>query len=170
MVNLNNNFLKLQDNYLFSTISKKVASYKKYFPDKKIINMGIGDVVLPLPEICIKAMQQAVIEMGNKDTFRGYGPEQGYEFLRNKISTYDYKNLNVSSDEIFISDGAKCDLGRIIELFSQNNSIAVPDPVYPVYVDTNVIAGRTGNFNNNTLTFDKIKYLSMNAENNSSLI
>lgn len=165
MVNLNNNFFKLQDNYLFSTISKKVASYKKDFPDKKIINMGIGDVVLPLPQVCIKAMQEAIIEMGNQDTFKGYGPEQGYEFLREKIATYDYEDLPISADEIFISDGAKCDLGRIIELFDKNNTVAVPDPVYPVYVDTNVIAGRSGNFNNTTNTFEKIKYLSMNAEN-----
>lgn len=166
MVNLNNNFFKLQDNYLFSTISKKVASYKKEFPDKKIINMGIGDVVLPLPQVCIKAMQEAVVEMGNQDTFKGYGPEQGYEFLREKIATYDYEDLPISADEIFISDGAKCDLGRIIELFDKNTTVAVPDPVYPVYVDTNVIAGRSGNFNNTTNTFEKIKYLSMNAENN----
>lgn len=165
MVNLNNNFFKLEDNYLFSTISKKVASYKKDFPDKKIINMGIGDVVLPLPQVCIKAMQEAVVEMGNQDTFKGYGPEQGYEFLREKIATYDYENLPISADEIFISDGAKCDLGRIIELFDKNNTVAVPDPVYPVYVDTNVIAGRSVIFNNTTNTFERIKYLSMNAEN-----
>lgn len=166
MVNLNNNFLKLQDTYLFSTISKKVASYKKDFPDKNIINMGIGDVVLPLPQVCIKAMQEAVVEMGKQDTFKGYGPEQGYEFLREKIATYDYENLPISADEIFISDGAKCDLGRIIELFDKDNTVAVPDPVYPVYIDTNVIAGRSGNFNNTTNTFEKIKYLSMNSENN----
>ena len=166
MVQLNNNFLKLQDNYLFSTISKKVSNYKKNNPNKNIINMGIGDVVLPLPEVCIEAMQKAIIEMGNKDTFKGYGPEQGYEFLREKIATYDYENLPISPDEIFISDGAKCDIGRIIELFDTNNSIAVPDPVYPVYVDTNVIAGRSGNFNNITNTFEKIEYLTMNAENN----
>lgn len=165
MTNLNNNFLKLQDNYLFSTISKKVATYKKEFPDKKVIHMGIGDVFLPLPEVCIKAMQQAVSDMGKSDTFKGYGPEQGYEFLRKKIADYDYENLPISADEIFVSDGSKCDIGRIIELFDTNNTIAVPDPVYPVYVDTNVIAGRSGNFNNITNTYEKIKYLSMNAEN-----
>ena len=165
MVNLNNNFSKLQDSYLFSTISKKVALYKKEFPNKKIINMGIGDVFLPLPEVSIKAMQKTVIEMGNKDTFKGYGPEQGYEFLREKISTFDYQNLDISPDEIFVSDGSKCDVGRIIDLFDNNNSIAVPDPVYPVYVDTNVIAGRSGNFNKITNTFKNIEYLSMNAEN-----
>lgn len=165
MVNLNNNFSKLQNNYLFSTISKKVVVYKKEFPNKKIINMGIGDIFLPLPEVSIKAMQKAVVEMGNPDTFKGYGPEQGYEFLREKISAFDYENLNISPDEIFVSDGSKCDIGRIIELFDNNNSIAVPDPVYPVYIDTNVIAGRSGDFNNITNTFENIEYLSMNAEN-----
>lgn len=165
MVNLNNNFSKLQDNYLFSTIRKKVNEYKKEFPNKNIINMGIGDITLPLPKVCIDAMQQAIVEMGNKDTFKGYGPEQGYEFLREKIAEYDYENLGISSDEIFVSDGSKCDIGRVIELFDNNNSIAVPDPVYPVYIDTNVIAGRSGNFNSISNTFENIEYLSMTAEN-----
>lgn len=110
-------------------------------------------------------MQEAVIEMSKKETFRGYGPEQGYIFLRNKISEYDYKDLNISPDEIFISDGAKCDIGRIVELFDKNNTIAVTDPVYPVYVDTNVICGRSGNFNTTTQSYDGIEYLPMNAEN-----
>ena len=165
MVNLNNNFSKLQDNYLFSTISKKVAAFKKDFPDKNIIKMGIGDVVLPLPEVCITAMQKAILEMGDKETFKGYGPEQGYAFLREKISAYDYKDLDISPDEIFISDGAKCDVARIVSLFDNSNTVAVPDPVYPVYVDTNVIAGRSGNFNNITNNFENIHYLPMNAEN-----
>ena len=166
MAKLNNHFSKLQQNYLFSTISQKVAAYKKEYPDKKIIHMGIGDVVLPLPKVCIDAMQKAVEEMGNQDTFKGYGPEQGYEFLREKIAAFDYENLPISSDEIFISDGAKCDIGRILDLFDTNNIVAVPDPVYPVYVDTNVIAGRSGNFNPISNTFEKIEYLTMNAENN----
>lgn len=165
MVNLNNNFSKLQNNYLFSTISKKINDYKKEFPNKNIIKMGIGDVVLPLPEVCITAMQKATLEMGNKETFKGYGPEQGYEFLREKISAYDYENLKISPDEIFVSDGAKCDIARIVSLFDNSNTIAIPDPVYPVYVDTNVIAGRSGNFNNITNTFENIYYLPMNAEN-----
>ena len=165
MVNLNNNFFKLQDNYLFSTISRKINDFKKQFPNKHIIKMGIGDVVLPLPDVCINAMQNAVIEMGNKETFKGYGPEQGYDFLREKISAYDYENLNISSEEIFVSDGSKCDISRIVSLFDNSNTIAIPDPVYPVYVDTNVIAGRTGNFNNITNTFENIYYLPMNAEN-----
>lgn len=165
MVTLNNNFSKLQDNYLFSSISKKVSSYKKSFPNKNIINMGIGDVVLPLPEVCIEAMQNATIEMSKKETFKGYGPEQGYEFLRNKIAEFDYEDIDISSDEIFISDGAKCDIARIVSLFDNSNTIAIPDPVYPVYLDTNVIAGRSGNFNNITNHFENIHYLTMNAEN-----
>ena len=165
MVQLNTHFSKLQDSYLFSTISKKLTLYQKDFPDKNIINLGIGDVYLPLPEVCIKAMQDAVLEMGNQETFKGYGPEQGYSFLREKIATYDYENLPITPDEIFVSDGSKCDIGRIIELFDRQNRVALPDPVYPVYVDTNVIAGRSGNFNPITNTYDKIEYHTMNAEN-----
>ena len=165
MAHFNNHFSKLQKNYLFSTISQKIANYQKEYPDKKIIHMGIGDVVLPLPKVCIEAMHQAVDEMGNQDTFKGYGPEQGYAFLREKIAAFDYENLPISADVIFISDGAKCDIGRIIDLFDTNNIVAVPDPVYPVYVDTNVIAGRSGNFNSISNTFDKIEYLTMNEQN-----
>ena len=165
MVTLNNNFSKLQDNYLFSTISKKVKKFQEENPDKNIISLGIGDVTLPLPQVCINAMQDAIKEMSKKETFKGYGPEQGYSFLREKISEYDYKNLNISPDEIFISDGAKCDIGRIVELFDKNNTIAVTDPVYPVYIDTNVICGRSGNFDESTNSFDGIEYLPMNSEN-----
>ena len=166
MVNLNNNFSKLQNNYLFSTISKKLAEYKKTFPDKNIIKMGIGDVVLPLPEVCVTAMQNAVLEMSKKETFKGYGPEQGYDFLREKISAHDYENIGITPDEIFISDGSKCDLARIISLFDNSNTIAIPNPVYPVYVDTNVITGKSGNFNNITNCFENIYYIPMNSENN----
>ena len=165
MVNLNNNFSKLQNNYLFSTITKKLNDYEKEFPNKNIIKMGIGDVVLPPPEVCITAMQKAILEMSKKETFKGYGPEQGYDFLREKISAYDYENLNISPNEIFVSDGAKCDIARIVSLFDNSNTVAIPDPVYPVYVDTNVIAGRSGNFNNITNSFENIYYLPMNAEN-----
>lgn len=165
MVILNNNFSKLQNNYLFSTISKKVSEYKKEFPNKNIIKMGIGDVVLPLPAVCITAMQNAVLEMSKKESFMGYGPEQGYEFLREKISAHDYEDLNISPDEIFVSDGAKCDIARIVSLFDNSNTIAISDPVYPVYVDTNVISGRSGVFNNITNSFENIYYLPMNAEN-----
>ena len=166
MANLNPNFKKLQDNYLFSTIASKVKNYKKENPTKEVISLGIGDVSLPLPQVSINAMKSAVSEMANSDTFKGYGPEQGYEFLRNKISEFDYPNLNISPDEIFISDGAKCDLGRIIDLFDINNIVAIPDPVYPVYVDTNVIAGRSGNFNKEKNQFENIVYLPMNIDNN----
>lgn len=166
MISLNNNFLKLQDNYLFSSIAQKVSAYKKRNPDKKIINMGIGDVYLPLPEVCISAIKKASDEMASSETFKGYGPEQGYEFLREKISSYDYKNLNISPNEIFISDGAKCDLGRVLSLFDSNNIVAIPDPVYPVYIDTNVIGGRSGNFDSSSNIFNGFTYLLMNEANN----
>lgn len=165
MVNLNNNFFKLQNTYLFSTISKKVSIYQNKFPDKNIIKLGIGDVSLPIPAVCITAMQDAVLEMSKKESFKGYGPEQGYEFLREKISANDYKNLNISPDEIFVSDGSKCDIARIVSLFDNSNTIAISDPVYPVYVDTNVIAGRSGKFNSIIKGFENIYYLPMNAEN-----
>lgn len=166
MVTLNNNFSKLQDNYLFSTISRKVKIFQKENPDKNIINLGIGDVTLPLPKVCITAMRNAIKEMSQKETFKGYGPEQGYDFLRRKIAEYDYKNLDISPEEIFVSDGAKCDIARIVELFDNKNIIAVTDPVYPAYIDTNVICGRSGNFNKITNSFDGIQYLTMNSENN----
>ncbi len=166
MANLNPNFKKLQDNYLFSTIALRVKNYKEENPTKEIISLGIGDVSLPLPQVSIDAMKSAVSEMASSDTFKGYGPEQGYEFLRNKIAEFDYKNLNISPDEIFISDGAKCDIGRIIELFDISNVVAIPDPVYPVYIDTNVMAGRSGNFNKKTNQFENIVYLPMNMNNN----
>lgn len=165
MVTLNKNFFKLQDNYLFSSIAKKVKIFQERNPDKKIISLGIGDVTLPLPEVCVTAMQNAIKEMSQKETFKGYGPEQGYDFLRKKIAEYDYKDLDISPEEIFVSDGAKCDIGRIVELFNNENIIAVTDPVYPAYVDTNVICGRSGNFNNITNSFNGIEYLPMNSEN-----
>ena len=165
MANLNTNFKKLQDNYLFSTIAFKVKAYQEQNPTKEVISLGIGDVSLPLPKASIDAMKFALSQMANPDTFHGYGPEQGYSFLRNKIAEFDYLNLNVSPDEIFISDGAKCDIGRIIELFDINNIVAIPDPVYPVYIDTNVIAGRSGIFNKETNQFENIVYLPMNSNN-----
>lgn len=165
MVALNKNFFKLQNNYLFSSIAKKVKIFQEKNLDKKIISLGIGDVTLPLPEVCVTAMQNAIKEMSQKETFKGYGPEQGYDFLRKKIAEYDYKDLDISPEEIFVSDGAKCDIGRIVELFNNENIIAVTDPVYPAYVDTNVICGRSGNFNNITNSFNGIEYLPMNSEN-----
>ena len=142
-MNINENYLNLEQSYLFSTVAKKVVEFSANNPDKKIIRLGIGDVTLPLCKAVIEAMHKAVDEMGVKETFRGYGPEQGYEFLQSAIKGY-YKrrdvDLNIS--EIFISDGAKSDLGNILDLFSKDNTVLVPDPVYPVYVDTNIMAGR----------------------------
>ena len=141
-MNINENFLKLEDSYLFSTIAKKVAKYQKDNPNKKIIKLGIGDVTRPIVPKVIEAMHKAVDEMGTIEGFKGYGPEQGYEFLRNIIVKNDYMNLDIEPDEIFVSDGAKCDCGNIVDIIGNNNKIAITDPVYPVYVDTNIMAGR----------------------------
>jgi len=140
---VNLNYGKLADSYLFSTIAKKVNEFIKNNPDKSVIRLGIGDVTLPLAPKVVEALKKASDEMGVQETFRGYGPEQGYDFLRNAVVDY-YKEHNVSlePDEVFISDGAKSDLGNILDLFSQDNTVLVPDPVYPVYVDTNTMAGR----------------------------
>ena len=142
-MNINENYLNLEHSYLFSTVAKKVSEFAKNNPDKKIIRLGIGDVTLPLCKAVVDAMHKAVDEMGVQETFRGYGPEQGYDFLREKVQHY-YKSHNVELqlDEIFISDGAKSDLGNILDLFAKENTVLVPDPVYPVYVDTNIMAGR----------------------------
>ena len=145
MVNINENFLKLENSYLFSNIAKKVAEFQKSNPDKKIIKLGIGDVTRPIVPKVIEEMHKAVEEMGTKEGFKGYGPEQGYEFLRNAIIENEYKNLGIESDEIFVSDGAKCDCGNIVDIFGTDNKIAITDPVYPVYIDTNVMAGRKEN-------------------------
>ena len=140
---INKNYLKLEESYLFSTIAKKVNEFVKNNPDKEVIRLGIGDVTLPLCKSVINAMKNAVEEMGVKETFRGYGPEQGYDFLKSAIRNYyAQKNVNLEQDEIFISDGAKSDLGNILDIFGINNTVLVPNPVYPVYVDTNTMAGR----------------------------
>lgn len=153
-MNINQNYLNLKDSYLFSLISKKVNEYTAQNPDKKIIRLGIGDVTLPLVPAVISAMQNAVLEMGESDTFQGYGEEQGYSFLRQAICGYYAKKGVVLSDtEVFISDGAKSDLGNILDIFDVNNTVLIPDPVYPVYVDTNIMAGR------------KIIYANGNPEN-----
>lgn len=143
-MNLNKNYENLEQSYLFSTIAKKVNEFVSNNPDKKVIRLGIGDVTLPLCQTVVDAMHKAVDEMANQATFRGYGPEQGYDFLRVAIQNY-YKKNNVDLDlnEIFISDGAKSDLGNILDLFDKDNTVLVPDPVYPVYVDTNIMNGRT---------------------------
>lgn len=168
MVKVNNNFLKLQDSYLFSTIAKKVKAYQKEHPDKKIIKLGIGDVTLPIPNSIKLAMEKAVEEMNHKETFRGYGPEQGYEFLREKIIKYDYQKRNIEIDisEVFVSDGAKCDTGNIVDLFDADNIVAISDPVYPVYLDTNVISGRSGEYIQNRGIYENIEYMKLTQENN----
>ena len=140
---INKNYQKLEDSYLFSTIAHKVAEFTKNNPDASVIRLGIGDVTLPLAPAVVKAMNKAVEEMGVKESFRGYGPEQGYGFLKEAIQKYyASRNTHLELDEIFISDGAKSDVGNILDLFSQDNTVLVPNPVYPVYVDTNVMAGR----------------------------
>lgn len=167
MFKINENYLKLPGSYLFSTIGKKVNAYAAAHPDKKIIRLGIGDVTQPLAPAIITSMHEAVEEMGHAETFHGYAPDLGYEFLRNAIAENDYRarGCDISADEIFVSDGAKCDSGNIQEIFSVDNKIAVCDPVYPVYVDTNVMAGRAGDYNAATETFSKVIYMPCTAEN-----
>ena len=140
MYKINDNYLKLPGSYLFSTIGKKVAAYSAEHPEKQIIRLGIGDVTQPLAPAIIEALHKAVDEMGKAETFHGYAPDLGYEFLRNAIAKHDYQDrgADISADEIFVSDGAKCDAGNIQEIFSVDNKIAVCDPVYPVYVDTKI--------------------------------
>lgn len=166
MTRVNEDFLKLQENYLFSEISKRVEKFKKDNSTKKVISLGIGDVTLPLIHESILAINEAAKEMSNIETFRGYGPEQGYRFLIDKIIENEYKpnGINLSSDEVFISDGSKCDMSHIIELFSKDNKIAIMDPVYPVYVDSNVISGNSGNYIKEESKYEGIVYLSCNAE------
>ena len=146
MTTVNGNFLKFPGVYLFQEIAHQVAAFKKTAPEKRVISLGIGDVTQPLAPAVIRALHSAVDEMGNAATFRGYGPEQGYAFLREAIAKNDYQDrgIKVDASEIFVSDGAKSDVGSIQELFSNDAVIAVTDPVYPVYVDSNVIAGRAG--------------------------
>lgn len=168
MFKLNENYLKLPGSYLFSTIGKKVNAYAAANPDKKIIRLGIGDVTQPLAPAIIEAMHHAVDEMGKAETFHGYAPDLGYEFLRNAIAENDYKarGCNIQADEIFVSDGAKCDSGNIQEIFSLDNKIAVCDPVYPVYVDSNVMAGRTGTYDPDKQTWSDVIYMPCTAANN----
>lgn len=167
MFKINDNYLKLPGSYLFSTIARKVNAYAAENPDKKIIRLGIGDVTQPLAPAIIEALHHAVDEMADAATFKGYAPDLGYEFLRTAIAENDYKarGCDVSADEIFVSDGAKCDSGNIQEIFSADNKIAVCDPVYPVYVDTNVMAGRAGSYDRMSETWSDIIYLPCSAEN-----
>ena len=168
MFKINDNYLKLPGSYLFSTIGKKVKAYTEANPDKSIIRLGIGDVTQPLVPAIIDSLHSAVDEMGNAETFHGYAPDLGYEFLRNAMAQNDYKarGCDISPDEVFISDGAKCDSGNIQEIFSTDNKIAVCDPVYPVYVDTNVMAGRTGTYNPKTEVWSDVIYMPCTAQTN----
>ena len=168
MFKVNDNYLKLPGSYLFSNIAKKVAAYGKAHPDAQIIRLGIGDVTQPLAPAIIDALHGAVEEMGHAETFHGYAPDLGYEFLRNAIAKNDYQDrgCDIHADEIFVSDGAKCDSGNIQEIFSVDNKIAVCDPVYPVYVDTNVMAGRTGTYDPAKGTWSDVIYMPCTAENN----
>ena len=146
MIRINENYTKLKASYLFSDIAKRVNAYVSANPSKPIIRLGIGDVTEPLPPVCIEALHAATDEMAKRATFKGYGPEQGYAFLREAVQQHDYaaRGCQIEADEIFISDGAKCDCGNIQEIFATDIRLAIPDPVYPVYIDTNVMAGRTG--------------------------
>src|SRR5208337_867364 len=146
MIRINENYTKLKASYLFADIAHRVNAYTAAHPDKGVIRLGIGDVTEPLPAACIEALHAATDEMSKRATFKGYGPEQGYPFLRELISRHDYadRGCRIEPDEIFISDGAKCDTANIQEIFADDIRLAIPDPVYPVYVDTNVMAGRTG--------------------------
>ncbi len=167
MFTINENYLKLPGSYLFSNIAKKINAYQSENPEAEILRLGIGDVTQPLAPAIIEALHKAVDEMANAETFHGYAPDLGYEFLRNAIAKNDYKDrgCDISADEIFVSDGAKCDSGNIQEIFGLNNKIAVCDPVYPVYVDTNVMAGRSGEYNPNTQNFDGMIYMPCLEEN-----
>jgi LL-diaminopimelate aminotransferase len=146
MIRINENYTKLKASYLFSDIARRVGAYVEANPSKPVIRLGIGDVTEPLPPVCIEALHAATDEMAKRETFKGYGPEQGYAFLREAIARHDYaeRGCAIEADEIFVSDGAKCDCGNIQEIFAGDIRLAIPDPVYPVYIDTNVMAGRTG--------------------------
>ncbi len=165
MIKVNEHFLKLQSSYLFSEIARRVNAYQADNPDMSVIRLGIGDATQPLCPACLDAFHAAVDEMGREATFRGYGPEQGYEFLREKIARYDYgeRGVEINPGEIFISDGAKCDTGNFQEIFAVDIKVAIPDPVYPVYLDTNVMAGRTGSFDNGR--YGDVVYMDCTADN-----
>ncbi|NIK75845.1 LL-diaminopimelate aminotransferase [Paenibacillus castaneae] len=167
MTSINQNYLELQGSYLFSEIAKRRTKFMQDNPDAEIISLGIGDVTRGLPDAVLKAMHSAVDELAAPTSFRGYGPEQGYDFLIDAIIENDYKarGMEIASNEVFVSDGSKCDVGNIQEIFSENSIVAVQDPVYPVYVDTNVMAGRSGKYNQETKRYDNIAYLACTAEN-----
>ncbi|MBT8339918.1 MAG: LL-diaminopimelate aminotransferase [Desulfatitalea sp.] len=165
MIHINENYLKLQANYLFTDIAKRIKAHQDRRPDQNIIRLGIGDVTHALPAVCITALHTAVDEMAADDSFRGYGPEQGYAFLRDAIARNDYqaRGASIDAEEIFVSDGAKCDTGNFQELFDTAIRVAIPDPVYPVYLDTNVMAGRTGCYSDGR--YEGMVYLDCTASN-----
>lgn len=167
MYKINTNYQKLPGSYLFSDIAKKVSAFTQEHPEADIIRLGIGDVTQPIAPAMIEAMHKAVDEMGDAKTFRGYAPDLGYDFLRNAIVAHDYqaRGCAITADEIFVSDGAKSDSGNIQEIFAQDNRIAVCDPVYPVYIDSNVMAGRTGEYDAATQTWSNVIYMPCTAEN-----
>ncbi|HWL06976.1 MAG TPA: LL-diaminopimelate aminotransferase [Planctomicrobium sp.] len=166
MPQINENYLKLKAGYLFPEIGRRVTAFTQQHPSAKVIRLGIGDVTEPLPPAVSEAMHKAVDEMSHRDTFRGYGPEQGYDFLRHAIAENDFnsRGCDIHADEIFVSDGSKCDTGNILDIFGSNNTVAVQDPVYPVYVDTNVMAGRTGEADEQG-RYAGLTYLPCTAEN-----
>lgn len=166
MIRINEHYQKLQNSYLFAEINQRIQAFQQQHPERELIRLGIGDVTQPLPDACVQAMHKAVDELAESQTFRGYGPEQGYDFLRQAIAEHDFqaRGANINADEIFVSDGAKCDTGNIQELFVQDLRLAIPDPVYPVYVDTNVMAGRTGA--SQAGRYQGLVYLECTAENN----
>ena len=165
MIRINENYSKLKASYLFADIARRVNTYTAANPDKPVIRLGIGDVTEPLPPACVEALHAATDEMAQRPTFKGYGPEQGYAFLRDLVAQHDYagRGCSIQADEIFISDGAKCDCGNIQEIFATDIRLAIPDPVYPVYVDTNVMAGRTGQAVDGR--YEGIHYLESTASN-----
>ena len=162
---INEGFLDLHNSYLFDTVANKINEFQTNHPDKKVIKLGIGDVTLPLAPCVIEAMHKAVDDLSRKETFKGYGPESGYRFLKEKIAEYEYKNLGIGPDEIFISDGAKSDCGNMCDLFDRDVKIAIMDPVYPSYLDANVEAGRGGRFNEDTGKYEKVIYMPISKEN-----
>ncbi len=169
-MNINENYQKLPGSYLFSEVNRRATAYAAAHPEKTIIKLGIGDVTRPLPAAVLEAMHKAVDEMGRSETFRGYGPEQGYDFLREAIVRHDYtaRGIELDADEIFVSDGAKSDCGNIGDIFGLDNVVAVCDPVYPVYVDTNAMAGRAGEYNEQTGMWTNLHYMPCTVENNFS--
>src|SRR5436190_5383428 len=166
MARINDNYLKLKAGYLFPEIARRVSTFAAANPNAKIIRMGIGDVTEPLPGAVVEATHRAVDEMSRRETFHGYGPEQGYDFLRSAIATNDYQSrgCDIAADEIFVSDGSKCDGGNILDIFGSGNAIALQDPVYPIYIDTNVMAGHTGEANERG-EYQGLIYMRATAEN-----